>query len=220
MSSVTVRRQLAEPALINVRFSSLDQLAHRLETRHMALSSVRPLTLAARARAVRTCTGRLAEAAAHPGTAALIEDVCAELDGVETFDGDRLDHIAATNPRGREVAEIYEAYRREVAGRPTAPELLDTARDAVCIGEAPDTEGIVFAPRRLSTVERRLLRSFADRGRLRCLLARTGDTPADADSDDLLGWLRQLHHPLRWRSITRGCDSHMLLRDKDAEPPA
>lgn len=144
VSSVTVRRQLAEPALINVRFSSLDQLAHRLAARHMALSSVRPLTLAARALAVRaairTCTGRLAEAADHPSTAALIEDVCAELDDVETFRGDRLDHLAATSPRGRELAAIYGAYRREVAGRPTPPELLDTARDAVGGGEAIEAD--------------------------------------------------------------------------------
>lgn len=192
VSGVTVRRELADPALINVRFSSLPQLADRLAARRMALSGVRPLSAAARALAVRAAirasVGRLAEAAAHPGTAALIEGVFVELDEDEAFQGDRLDHLSSASRSGGQVAAMYQNYRREVSGRATAPEILDAARDAVVEGEAPDINVIVFAPRRLSAAERRLLHALAEKDRLGCVLAHTGEYEADADANELAAW--------------------------------
>ena len=195
VSGVTVRRELADPALVNVRFSSLPQLADRLAARHMALAGLRPLSAAARALAVRaairTSRGRLAEAAAHPSTAALIEGVVAELDAVEAFRSDRLDPLGDASASGEEVAALYRAYRREVAGRATAPEILDAACQAVLEGEAPATTLIMFAPHRLSAAERRLLHALAEHGRLRCVLVRTGEDQADTDTDELRSWFAE-----------------------------
>lgn len=195
VSSVTVRRELADPGLVNVRFSSLPQLADRLAARHMALSGITPLTPAARSLAVRsairTSTGPLADAAAHPSTAALIEGLIVELDDAEAFKDDRIDRLADVSARGKEVAELYESYRRAVSTTAAAPEILDRARDAVAAGDAPDTSVILFAPRRLSPPERRLLNALADDDRLRCVLARTGEAQTDAEVDDLQEWLAE-----------------------------
>lgn len=195
VSGGTVRRELADPGLVNVRFSSLPQLADRLAARHMALTGITPLTAGARALAVRTairsCSSRLAVAAQHPATAALIEGLVAELDHVEASTDGRLDQLAASSQRGREVAEIYSAYRRELGGRATPAEVLDAARAAVTTGDAPDTHAILFAPRRLSQPQRAMLLALAERGALACILTRTGDEGADQDTDELEHWFAE-----------------------------
>lgn len=221
-SGVTVRRELADPALVNVRFSSLPQLADRLAARHLALSGVRPLTAGTRALAVRaamrTCHGRLAEAATHPSTAALIEGVFSELDDVEAFLGDRLGHLDGASTGGQEVAALYRAYRREVAGRATAPEVLDAARQALMEDEAPATTVIVFAPHRLSEAERRLLQVLADQRRLRCVLALTGDDEADSDTDELRRWfVERLGSPLLSAASTEPTTVLELAPDAEEE---
>ncbi len=194
VAGVTVRRQIADPGLVNVRFSSLPQLADRLAARHLALGGQTPLTAAGRSLAVRSAihasSGPLAYAAAHPRTAALLDGLVAELDDAEAFTDASLQALRAASPRGREVAELYSAYRHEVADRQSTPEVLDAARDAVLTGQAPETSVIVFAPGRLSAAERRLLRALAEKSRLRCVLARTGAD--DTDSADLVSLFSEL----------------------------
>jgi RecB family exonuclease len=193
VSSVTVRRELADPGLVNVRFSSLPQLATRLAARYMALNGIDPLTTQARTlavrKAIRQCSGRLAEAAANPSTASLLEGLAVELDGAEAFVDDRLNFLVTASGRGREVAEMYGKYRGEVAGLATAPEVLDAAAAAVAASEAPDTHVIVLAPCRLTAAERRLLECLADRRRLACVLTLTGDAAADEDARALETWI-------------------------------
>jgi ATP-dependent helicase/nuclease subunit B len=134
VASVSVRRELADPGLVNVRFSLFPQLADRLAARQMALAGITALAPAARSLAVRTAIrngrGPLAAAGAHASTAVLLEGLARELDDVEAFRGAHLERLDQAGARGAEVAAIYRAYRDEVASHPTTPEVLDAAREA------------------------------------------------------------------------------------------
>jgi ATP-dependent helicase/nuclease subunit B len=205
VASVTVRRELADPGLVNVRFSSLPQLADRMAARHMALSGITPQTPAERSLAVRAAirasTGSLAQAAANPSTAALIEGLVVELDDVEADKGDATGNLARVSRRGQEVAAIYRAYRAETAPRASASEVLDAASAAVTGDVAQQTTVIVFAPRRLSPAERRLLEALHAKARLRVVLCTNGENATNADTEtdtgdsettELRGWLQRL----------------------------
>jgi len=219
VASVTVRRQLADPGLVNVRFSSLPQLADRLAARHMALAGVTPIAAAARSLAVRTAirtgSGRLADAGAHPRTADLIESVLSELDDAEASK-DHLERLAETSARGAEVAALYRAYREQLAGHATPAEVLDAARAAVDAGEAPESSVILFAPRRLAAAERRLMDALDRAGSLRAVICMTGDEEADRDAQELLAWLESRLEPVR-HDVGHGEQETSLVLAPDAE---
>lgn len=197
LSGVTVRRALAKPALANVRFGSLPQLAERLARRQMALNGQRPLTEPARVLAARQAlgqdSGRLAEAAAHPATAAIVTEVLAELDEVEAKS--HLDALAATGARGAEVSRLYAAYRSAHADLLTGAEIARVAASAVRSGTAPETTVVLFAPHRLSTAERDLLTALAGEGRLRCVIATASDDSVAAEDQTLIRWAESLLGP-------------------------
>jgi ATP-dependent helicase/nuclease subunit B len=197
LSGVTVRRTLADPALANVRFGSLPQLAERLARRQMALDGQRALTEPARVLAARQAlgqdSGRLAEAAAHPATAAMVTEALAELDEVEAES--HLDALAATGARGAEVSRLYAAYRSAHADLLTGAEIARVAASAVRSGTAPETTVVLFAPHRLSPAERDLLTALAGEGRLRCVIATASDDSVAAEDQTLIRWADDLLGP-------------------------
>lgn len=197
LSGMTLRRSLAEPALANVRFGSLPQLAERLARRAIALQGNRVLTETARTLAVRQAlkegAGPLVEAAAHSATAALLTEVLAELDEAEAEH--RLETLAATGSRAAEVARLYAAYRRACACLLTGAQIARVAAEAVRGGTSPETTVVLFAPHRLSAAERELLTALAETGRLRSVVTTTGDPDVDTEAHDIMGWLDELLGP-------------------------
>lgn len=176
VAGMTVRRQLADPGLANVRFSSLPQLAERLALRSLALSNQRPLTATARAHAVRAAiaagAGPLANAARHPQTETLLGDLFAELDEAEATTA--LTKVAASG--SAELVKLYNAYQAEVGVALDSAAMVRAAAEAVRAGTAPVTSVVLHAPRRLSSAELDLLQALADLQRLHVIIC----DPADA----------------------------------------
>ena len=174
VAGMTVRRQLADPGLANVRFSSLPQLAERLALRSLALTNRRPLTATARAHAVRAAvaagTGPLAKAARHPQTETLLGDLFGELDEAEAATA--LRKIAGTSA---ELVSLYYAYRTEVGAALDSAAMVRAAAEAVRAGIAPVTSVVLHAPRRLSSAELDLLEALAELQRLRVVLCDPAD---------------------------------------------
>lgn len=197
LSGVTLRRALADPALANVRFGSLPQLAERLARRRMALEGRRALTESARLLAARQSltkvSGRLVKAAAHPATAAMLTEVMAELDEVEAES--RLDELTETGSRGAEVARLYAAYRSARADLLTGAQIARAAAAAVHADTAPETTVVLFAPHRLSPAERDLLTALAGAGRLMCVIATTNDPGMEVEDQALIRWAEELLGP-------------------------
>ncbi|MGH3450531.1 MAG: PD-(D/E)XK nuclease family protein [Haloechinothrix sp.] len=185
-AGVTVRRVVAgEHGLANVRFDSLPQVAERLAARHLALgydSVRRPLTQVSCSRAVRAAVqaadprpGSLAASARHRATAGLLEGLFAELDGV------RVDPAAAgpaLTGRGREVLDLYRAYRERIGGLVSEVDMLRTAAEAVDADKAPATHVVLFAVDRLSEPERSLIAALGRRGRLSAVVCLGGHPPS------------------------------------------
>lgn len=189
---VTLRRAVAAMGLANVRFSSLPQLAERLAARHLALTGRRPAhpharLLATRAALSGVSTSLATAAAKHPATLDILDLLFAELDGA---DGDRpgaLDRLARNgSPRAAEVADLYRAYRRELArANPHAVDPFDAAVAAVKSGHAPPTQVILVAPRHLAPADRRLLAALAARDPLTAVVATTDEE----NENETLEWL-------------------------------
>jgi ATP-dependent helicase/nuclease subunit B len=189
VAGMTVRRQLADPGLANVRFSSLPQLAERLALRSLALTDRRPLTATARSHAVRAAvaagTGPLAGAARHPQTETLLADLFAELDEAEAATA--LPNIASFGAGPAELVSLYGAYRTQVGAALDSAAMVRAAAEAVRAGTAPVSTVVLHAPRRLSSAELDLLQSLADLQRLRVVLCDPADTALVADLHDLVG---------------------------------
>jgi len=195
VAGVTVRRQLADPGLANVRFGSLPQLAERLAAPRLAAGGhAPPLPSFVRAAATRSAlargSGRLTDTGGQDATAGLLEGLFVELDEDEVS-GEALERLAAASTRGREIADLYRTYRGLVAGYAVPSAVADAATEAVLAGAAPSTTVIVHAPRRLPPAERRLLAALAARGRLHAVVCLTGEEEADRDARELADWLGQ-----------------------------
>ncbi len=189
VAGMTVRRQLANPGLANVRFSSMPQLTERLALRALALTGRSPLTAAARSHAVRGAvaagTGPLAGAARHPQTETLLADLLAELDEAEAAAA--LPKIAALGTGPAELVSLYANYRTQVGAALDSAAMVRAAAEAVRAGIAPAGTVVLHAPRRLSSAELDLLEALADLQRLRVVLCDPADTALVADLHHLLG---------------------------------
>jgi ATP-dependent helicase/nuclease subunit B len=187
VAGMTVRRQLADPGLANVRFSSLPQLAERLALRSLALSDRRPLAATARSHAVRAAvaagTGALATAARHPQTETLLADLFAELDEAEAATA--LPKIAGFGAGPAELVSLYADYRTQVGAALDSAAMVRAAAEAVRTGIAPATSVVLHAPRRLSSAEIDLLRALADLQRLRVVLCGPADSALVTNLHDL-----------------------------------
>ena len=197
LCGITLRRALAEPALANVRFGSLPQLAARLARRQMAIEGMPALTEPARLLAARQAltqvSGRLAEAAVQPATAAMLTELLGELDEVEG--GARFDELANTGSRGEEVVNLYAAYRSAHADLSTGAQITQVAASAVRTRTAPETTVVLFAPHRPSPAERDLLAALAGAGRLVCIVTTTDDPDLEAEDQALIRWAEDLLGP-------------------------
>jgi hypothetical protein len=154
---MTVRRELAQPGLANVRFISLPQLAERLALRHLALTDQRPLTTVAASLAVRaavtSANSSLATAAAHPQTEALLLQLFGELDESEAPGAALSPGSQRWAGRRAAITDLYQRYRVEVGQALDTASLARAAADAVQAGEAPSTSVVLYAARRLSLAE-------------------------------------------------------------------
>ena len=223
LAGVTLRRTLADPARVNVRFGSLPQLAERMARRRIAFGNTRTLTESARSlvlrRALREVSGPLVTAAAHPATTALLSEVMGELDEVEA--GKCPDVLAATGARAAEVARLHATYCDAQDNLLTSAQITRLAAASVREGTAPETSVVMFAPHRLSGAGRALLYELAQTGQLWCVVATTGDDYVDAEDTELTAWLEELLGPTQRRTAATppatGASATTLTWAPDAE---
>ena len=184
-TAVTVRRRLAAPGLVGVRFSALPRLIADRAAGELAAAGRRPLTLAQRRAAVRAVlaagTGELPEAARRSaGTAGVVAGIFAELDDAEAGDAD-LRILAGAGGWAAELSALYRAYLEATAGAARPREIVDAACRAG--GGAPL---VIYLPRWLTAGELRFCRALAGRCLLRVVLGFTGDSEADAGAVAIL----------------------------------
>lgn len=217
VGGVTVRRAVAgDDGLANVRFSSFPQLTELLAARQLALGAdeVRlPLTASARTLALRatiadeTCrSGRLATAAQNRATFGLLDELLAELDSVQIDPGATRDGLSAL---GREVLDVYQAYRERTRELVSPTDMLGVVADALECGASSDRHVVLYAPERLTAPERALLATVHERDRLSVVLL-------DDHTSETSGWLRELFGVDTSTSDAIGADVHITVT-ADAE---
>ncbi|MGO9297386.1 MAG: PD-(D/E)XK nuclease family protein [Streptosporangiaceae bacterium] len=178
-TAVTVRRRLAAPGLVGVRFSALPKLIADRAARELVATGRRPLTPAERRAAVRSVLfagpGGLPESARRSaGTVDVVGGVFAELDDAEVGDA-VLTALTGAGGWPAQLATLYRAYLEATAGAARPAEVVDAAcRAAVGIPL------VVYLPGWLTVGELRFCRALAGRGLLRVVLGFTGDNDADA----------------------------------------
>ncbi len=178
---VTVRRRLANPGLVGVRFAPLPRVIADRALPVLAAAGILPLRPAHRhaaARAVLASSGgRLADSARRSAsTIDVVAGVFAELDEFAAG-GDAITLLAAG---GRWPAELAGLYRRylDLVAEFVGPEQLAEA----ALISTRDTPLIIYLPRWLTRIELRFCDGLADRGQLRVVLALTGEQAADRDA--------------------------------------
>jgi hypothetical protein len=180
-SGVTLRRRLASPGLVGVRFAPLPRLIADRALPVLASAGARPLTAVQRRAAARavlaTSSGMLGDSARRSeSTTDVVAGVFAELDEAAANDA-TIEALAAGGRALAELAGLYHRYLDVVAAAVRPEQLADAA-----LAGTRDTPLIVYLPRRLTPVELRFCEGMAARGRLRVVLALTGEEPADRDA--------------------------------------
>jgi ATP-dependent helicase/nuclease subunit B len=175
---VTIRRRLASPGLVGVRFAPLPRLIADRALPVLAAAGASPLTAAQRRAAARavlaTSNGMLgASARRSESTTDVVAGVFAELDEAAANDT-AVRALSASGPALAEFAALYHRYLGVVAAAVRPEQLADAA-----LAGSRDTPLIVYLPRRLTQVELRFCAGLAARGRLRVVLALTGEDFAD-----------------------------------------
>lgn len=178
-TAVTVRRRLAAPGLVGVRFSALPRLIGDRAAGELAVAGRQPLTPARRRAAVRCVlaagAGGLPEAARRSaGTAEVVAGIFAELDDAEAGDA-VLAILADAGGWPAELSGLYRAYLEATAGAARPGEIADAACRA-----GGGTPLVIYLPRWLTAGELRFCRALAGRGLLGLVLGFTGDNDADA----------------------------------------
>jgi ATP-dependent helicase/nuclease subunit B len=180
-AGVTIRRRLANPGLVGVRFAPLPRVIANRALPVLATAGILPLTSAHRhaaARAVLASSGGgLADSARRSAsTIDVVTGVFAELDE-SAAGGDAIEMLAAG---GRWPAELAGLYRRylDLVAEFVGPEQLAEA----ALTSTWDTPLIIYLPRRLTRIELGFCDGLADRGQLRVVLALTGEQGADRDA--------------------------------------
>ena len=178
-TAVTVRRRLAAPGLVGVRFSALPRLIGDRAAGELAVAGRQPLTPARRRAAVRCVlaagAGGLPEAARRSaGTAEVVAGIFAELDDAEAGDA-VLAILADAGGWPAELSGLYRAYLEATAGAARPGEIADAACRA-----GGGTPLVIYLPCWLTAGELRFCRALAGRGLLGLVLGFTGDNDADA----------------------------------------
>ncbi len=182
---VTVRRRLADPGLVGVRFAPLPRVIADRALPVLAVQGVQPLTTAQRRAATKAVlavsTSELADSARRSGsTTEVVAGVFAELDDADASE----ETLLALDSAGRWPAEIAALYRSyvELAADAARPRRLVEA----ALHNTTNTPLIVYLPRRLTPVELRFCTGLAQQGRLRIIVGLTGEEPADTDARAIL----------------------------------
>lgn len=202
-AGVTVRRRLANPGLVGVRFAPLPRVITNRALPVLATAGALPLTSAHRhaaARAVLASSGGgLADSARRSAsTIDVVAGVFAELDE-SAAGGDAIELLAAG---GRWPAELAGLYRRylDLVAEFVGPEQLTEA----ALTSTWDTPLIIYLPRRLTRIELGFCDGMADRGQLRVVLALTGEQAADRDALAIRDALTPTCAPARAEALAPG----------------
>jgi ATP-dependent helicase/nuclease subunit B len=189
-AGLALRRELAGPdGLVNVRFLALARLAELLGAPALAGQQRRPLTRPLRAEAVRavlTDAGQpLAAVAGHPATERSLDASFLEL---RRAGDDAVDRLAQAGNPAASVARLYPEFRSRTTGFYDDEDLAIAAAGALP-GNPPALReighAVLYLPTRLSPGETELVRALGAAGRLRALLALTGDEAADEPVEEL-----------------------------------
>jgi len=178
---VTVRRRLANPGLVGVRFAPLLRIIADRALPVLATAGARPLTSAQRRAAARavlaTSSGGLADSNRRSAsTMDVVAGTFAELDEAAA-DRDAIKALAGGGRWPAELAGLYRRYLDLVATAIRPEQLVEAALTSTC-----DTPLMVYLPRRLTRIELRFCQGMAARGELRALVALTGEESADRDA--------------------------------------
>lgn len=213
---LTVRRRLADPGLIGVRFAPLPRLITDRAASVLAAAGALPVTSAQRRTVTRAVLagagGDLAASARRsPSTADVVTGVFAELDDLAAGP----DTLEVLDTAGRWPGELAGLYRRYVdllgdAARPD--QVVDAALD-----NRDATPLVVYLPRRLTATETRFCRGLSVRGLLRVVVALTGEDDADRDARVVLAALRPDEAAPAAPSVGRRAETRAL---PDAEEEA
>jgi len=199
VAGVTLRRRLAaDGGVVNVRFSSLPELAAEVARPRLAAGGRVGLT-PARAEAVAAAVladepGVLAVAAGEPSTARALVATFVELDEADPSSRARL---ARSSRRAADVIRLHRAFHGGIAGRTTAHEQVLEAAAAVDAGADLGDIGtvILHVPRRLRASEVGFLAALSRRGRLRAIVGVERAGTRDEPAADVLRLLEPLLGP-------------------------
>jgi RecB family exonuclease len=185
---VTVRRRLATPGLVGVRFTSLPRIIADRAAATLAGAGREVLGSAQRRAATRavlaSARGPLSDAAARSSaTIGVVAGLFAELDDAE-LGGSDLDELAHAGGWAAQIGELYGRYAARTAKAARPKDVVDAA----CASDDA-TPLIVYLPRRLGPGELRFCRSLAERGLLRVVVGLTGEADADKDAEAILAAL-------------------------------
>jgi ATP-dependent helicase/nuclease subunit B len=199
VAGVTLRRRLAaDGGLVNVRFTSLPDLAAGIARATMAHQRQVPLT-PVRAEAVAAAVladrpGVLAGATGEPSTARALVATFADLD--EADEACRAT-VARSSRRGADVVRLHRAFTERVAGQVSPHDQIGVAATAVEAGAPLDEVGgvIVHVPRRLRPSEVGLVGALSRHGRLSAVVGVADSAVTDEPTADLLARLEPLLGP-------------------------
>jgi hypothetical protein len=199
VAGVTLRRRLAaDGGLVNVRFTSLPDLAAHIALARMAEQCQVPLT-PVRAEAVAAAVladepGVLAAAAGEPSTAGALVATFAEL--AEADEPSRA-RVARSSRRAADVVRLHRAFTRRTAGRIGPHDQLGVAVAALEAGTPLEDIGavVLHVPRRLRPSEIGLLAALSRHGRLRAVVGVADPAVTDEPTAELLAALEPLLGP-------------------------
>ena len=182
---LTVRRRLADPGLVGVRFAPLPRVIADRAVPVLAGEGTQPLTAAQRRAATKAVLaaskGELgASARRSSSTTDVVAGVFAELDYADA-DEETLRTLDATGRWPAEIADLYRSYVDLVADAARPRRLVEAA-----LLNPTTTPLVVYLPRRLTPVELRFCVGLASQGRLHLIVGLTGEERADADTRAIL----------------------------------
>jgi ATP-dependent helicase/nuclease subunit B len=182
---VTVRRRLADPGLVGVRFAPLPRVIADRALPVLANQGVQPLTTAQRRAATKAVLavskGELAASASRSGsTTEVVAGVFAELDDADA-DEETLQTLDDAGRWPAEISALFRSYLELVADAARPRRLVEAA-----LQNPTTTPLIVYLPRRLTPVELRFCKGLAEQGHLHLIVGLTGEERADADTRTIL----------------------------------
>lgn len=182
---VTVRRRLADPGLVGVRFVPLPRVIADRALPVISDEGIQPLTTAQRRAATKAvlaaAKGELAASSRRSrSTTEVVAGVFAELDDADA-DEATLHTLDGAGRWPAEIADLYRGYLELIADAARPRRLVEAA-----LQNPTTTPLIVYLPRRLTPVELRFCTGLAAQCRLQLIVGFTGEERADVDTRAIL----------------------------------